>query len=301
MKKNIVVFGEVLFDVFPDRKILGGAPFNFAYHLNAFGFPVNFVSKIGKDQNGKEITGYIEKCKMPMTYIQQDDKYPTGVVKVEIKDKGMPSYTIVEDCAYDHTEYVPELDALADSTSFVCFGTLAQRSKSSRETIKTFLNKICGDTQVFLDLNLRAPFYSEELIKDSLKLATILKINDDECSMLKSMFMNSNDSEKDLVKNLNSKFGINTVVITKGDKGSSLYSFENNLEVHKPAIKVTNLCDTIGAGDSFSSMFAASILKGLPYDRAMVNATSFASEFCKFHGAIPESLSFYDKFKSLLV
>lgn len=293
----IVVFGEVLFDVFSDKKVMGGAPFNFAYHLNAFGLPVEFVSRIGKDGNGKEITSYIENARMSLAGLQQDPVHPTGIVSVKINEAGSPSYTIVEKCAYDYIEYLPSLDDLVSKTDFVYFGTLAQRNDVTKGTIRRFIKGLNKDARVFLDLNLRKPFYSEQLIKESLELCNMLKINDDERDILCSILLKGGAGEKDLVEHLNSKYGVDTVIITKGESGSALYCSSEKLELHQKGVKVTELCDTVGAGDSFASMFVASLLKGLPYDRIMLNATVFAAEFCKFSGAIPSSLVFYDRFK----
>ena len=297
MSNNIVVFGEVLFDVFSDKKVMGGAPFNFAYHLNAFGLPVKFVSSVGKDDNGKEIANYIENARMSLDGLQQNPSYPTGIVSVKINQNGAPSYTIVEKCAYDYIEYSPSLETLAPKADFVYFGTLAQRNEVTKNTIRKFIKGVSKDAKVFLDLNLRKPFYSDELIKESLGLCNVLKINDDEADILCSILLKKGASEKELVEHLNSKYGVDTIIITKGSEGSSLYCFSDQLELHQKAVKVTELCDTVGAGDSFSSMFVTSLLKGLPYDRAMLNATVFAAEFCKFSGAIPSSLTFYDRFR----
>ena len=185
----ILVVGEILFDVFEKEKQLGGAPFNFAYHLKNFGFPVRYISRIGNDTHGKEILNILEHHHFNIDDIQIDAKYDTGTVIVQLSSSGNPTFHINTDVAYDYINYLPkEHSTLIDMADFIYFGTLVQRSKQGFENIQRFMENRRPDTVCFYDINLRPDCYSEKVILTSLEHADILKLNTQELDECKRIF-----------------------------------------------------------------------------------------------------------------
>ena len=180
MKKTIVGIGEILWDIFPDRKALGGAPANFAYHCMQLGHEAYAISAIGKDPLGEEVKR--ELANKGLQHILQEVSYPTGKVLVTLAETGSGSYDIQENVAWDHISFTQELEQLAHRTDAVCFGSLAQRSEETASTIHSFLAAMPAESIKVFDINLRLNYYTETLIRDSLEHATMLKLNDEEVS-----------------------------------------------------------------------------------------------------------------------
>lgn len=294
----ILVVGEILFDVFEKEKQLGGAPFNFAYHLKNFGFPVRYISRIGNDTHGKEILNILEHHHFNIDDIQIDAKYDTGTVIVQLSSSGNPTFHINTDVAYDYINYLPkEHSTLIDMADFIYFGTLVQRSKQGFENIQRFMENRRPDTVCFYDINLRPDCYSEKVILTSLEHADILKLNTQELDECKRIFRFSKNNDA-FIHFLMDQYALKIVAITRGDKGSELYTKDGHFQAK--INRVSSIVDTVGAGDAYSSMLAVGIIKGWEPARILSIASMFASRICEIRGAIPESQESYEIIKEMI-
>lgn len=285
MKNSVVGIGEVLWDMLPEGKKLGGAPANFAYHVSRFGIDSSAVSSVGKDALGAEILEIL-KSKNLDRYVTEVD-YPTGTVQVTLDDAGVPCYEIKEGVAWDNIPYTPALKELASRTTAVCFGSLAQRSSISRETIKHFLDDMPsgeGILKIF-DMNLRQNFYDKDILCESLKRCNILKTNDEELVTISRMFGYPGIDLEDKCWILLAKYGLKMLILTCGVNGSYVFTPGNVSFVETPKVDVV---DTVGAGDSFTAAFVASILKGKSVYDAHYFAVEVSAFVCTRNGAMPE-------------
>lgn len=280
---TIIGIGEILWDVFPDGKVLGGAPANFAYHVSQFGLDGVAVSAIGKDELGLEIKKELEDKKLN-TILEEVD-YPTGTVQVTLNGNGIPQYEICENVAWDNICLSDKLKNSIQSIKTVCFGSLAQRSEVSRKTINDFLESLPDDVLKVFDINLRQHFYNKEIIETSLKKCNILKINDDEIALIKDLFnLNECDERANCLK-LIQDFNLRMLVLTKGTDGSYVITPELTSFKKTPIVQVV---DTVGAGDSFTAAFVASLLKGKGIEEAHSVAVEVSAFVCTQTGAMPE-------------
>jgi fructokinase len=287
----ILVIGEILFDIFPTYKRLGGAPFNFAYHLKQFGFPVRFISRIGSDDNGREILDRVTEAGFDTNDIQIDAAHQTGTVRVELDKRGVPSFSILSNVAYDYIEFLPDSHLnLRETSRLVYFGTLVQRTKHGFKQIQKFLDRKQPRCRIFYDVNLRRDCYSTEVIKASLCRADILKLNADELQQCKTITDNDQDGSI-LIRHLMNAYSLEAVALTKGGDGSELHTIKG-CRLAAPA-PVESLADTVGAGDAYAAVLAAGILKKWVPEKTLDLATAFASRICSIEGAIPESAEFY--------
>jgi len=288
----ILVIGEILFDIFPKSKRLGGAPFNFAYHLKHFGFPVRFISRIGIDDNGSKILDRIKMAGFDPDDIQRDDAHLTGTVQVQLDKHGVPTFDIIPNVAYDYIAYLPEtFSKLIDSARLLYFGTLSQRTARGFKQIQRFLNQKHPDCTSFYDINLRPGCYSPEVIQASLNNTDILKLNIDELRECKRL-LGVDQSDSSFIRHLMAEYFIETVSLTKGSDGSELFTSEGiNRAASEPS---ESLVDTVGAGDAYAAMLAAGTLKKWPPLKTLSMAAAFASRICTIEGALPESTKFYE-------
>jgi fructokinase len=293
----ILVVGEILFDIFPDYRRLGGAPFNFAYHLKHFGFDVRFISRIGIDDTGKEILHKLELARFNLDDIQVDDDHPTGTVHVQLDNSGAPHFDIVPDVAYDYIEFIPaEHAALRETAKLIYFGTLVQRTQRGRQNLQAFLGAKASGTLNFCDINLRPDCYSKAIIEQSLSKADVLKLNTGELEKLKQMFSLPEGADA-LVQDLMQTYSISTLSLTKGESGSELFAHNDRFS-SEPAEAIT-VVDSVGAGDAYAAMLAAGLLAKWQPHEILARASLFASRICEIKGAIPDSASFYQPFKAL--
>ena len=282
MKDIIVGMGEALWDCLPEGRKLGGAPANFAYHVGQFGWKTIVVSAIGNDALGDEILDRLADVKLEHKIARVS--YPTGTVQVTLSGEGIPAYEICENVAWDNIPWTDELEALAKRTKAVCFGSLAQRSAESRNTILRFLGTMDADTERIYDINLRQSFYSLEVIEESLKRATILKLNDEEIDVVKALLQLTGEPEavcRELIARYES---LRMVILTCGAIGSYVFTADETSYVETPKVKVA---DTVGAGDSFTATFTAQILKGKPIKEAHATAVAVSAFVCTQNGAMP--------------
>lgn len=284
MNEIVVGMGEALWDVLPEGKKIDGAPANFAYHVSQFGLPSCVVSAIGDDALGKEI---IENfTSKGLDQLIAEVPYPTGTVQVEIDQTGIPLYDIKENVAWDNIPYTEHLDALAKRTKAVCFGSLAQRNVVSRETINHFLDTMPkdDDSLIVFDVNLRQGSYNKEILCKSMQNCNILKINDEELITVSRMFGYPGIDLQDKCWILLGKYNLKMLILTCGINGSYVFTPGNVSFQPTPKVEVA---DTVGAGDSFTAAFIASILKGKSVTEAHSIAVKTSAFVCTQKGAMP--------------
>lgn len=284
MNDIVVGMGEALWDVLPEGKKIGGAPANFAYHVSQFGLPGYVVSAVGDDALGKEIVeNFTSKG---LNQLIAEVPYPTGTVQVEIDQAGIPQYDIKENVAWDNIPYTDSLEALAKRTKAVCFGSLAQRNVVSRDTINRFLDAMpqSDDSLVVFDVNLRQGFYNKEILCNSMSRCNILKINDEELVTVSRMFGYPGIDLQDKCWILLGKYNLKMLILTCGINGSYVFTPGNVSFQPTPKVEVA---DTVGAGDSFTAAFIASILKGRSVQEAHSRAVQTSAYVCTKKGAMP--------------
>ena len=284
MENTIVVgMGEALWDVLPEGKKIGGAPANFAYHVSQFGLNSRVVSAVGDDKLGMEILDNFREKKL--NTMVEIVPYPTGTVQVELDNEGVPCYDIKEGVAWDNIPYTPALEDLAKHTTAVCFGSLAQRSVVSRETINRFLDTMPAEnTLKIFNINLRQGFYTKEILCNSFRKCNVLKINDEELVTVSRMFGYPGIDLQDKCWILLAKYNLKMLILTCGVNGSYVFTPGEVSFVETPKVEVA---DTVGAGDSFTAAFVASILSGLSIGEAHKLAVETSAYVCTQNGAMP--------------
>jgi len=284
MKEYVVGMGEALWDILPDGKKIGGAPANFAYHASQFGLDSCVVSAVGNDELGSETIKNLTS--KGLNLMIQQIPYPTGTVMVTLDTNGVPAYDIKEGVAWDNIPYTAELDTLAKNTRAVCFGSLAQRSVISRETIHKFLDTMPdgGNRLKIFDINLRQSFYNKEIICESMKHCNVLKINDEELVIISRLFGYPGIDLKDKCWLLIGKYKLDMLILTCGVNGSYVFTPGGMSFVNTPKVEVA---DTVGAGDSFTGSFCAAILKGKSVHEAHELAVKVSAFVCTRNGAMP--------------
>ncbi|MBR5255763.1 MAG: carbohydrate kinase [Bacteroidales bacterium] len=280
-KKVIVGIGEILWDMLPSGKALGGAPANFAYHATRLGEEGWAVSAIGPDALGREIMDIVAEKRLK-NVISLTDK-PTGTVQVELDAKGVPTYTIMEGVAWDHIPFTPEMEALARRADAVCFGSLVQRM-ASRDSVLRFLRATRPEALKVFDINLRQHYYTREVLEESLEIADILKINDEEIRIVADMFGLGGDDVA-VSRALIDRYALRLVILTKGSEGSEVITADDTLP--QPAGEA-EVVDTVGAGDSFTAAFVVAYLRGKSLADAQRLASDTAAFVCSRKGAMPE-------------
>lgn len=284
MNDLVVGMGEALWDVLPEGKKIGGAPANFAYHVSQFGLPSCVVSAVGDDDLGREI---IENFTAKgLKQLIADVPYPTGTVQVEIDQSGVPQYEIKENVAWDNIPYTERLESLAERTTAVCFGSLAQRNVVSRNTINRFLDVVSRNEEnlIVFDVNLRQGFYNKEILCNSMKRCNILKINDEELVTVSRMFSYPGIDLQDKCWILLGKYNLKMLILTCGINGSYVFTPGNVSFQPTPKVEVA---DTVGAGDSFTAAFISSVLKGKSVSEAHSLAVRTSAFVCTEKGAMP--------------
>ena len=284
MNKVFVGIGELLFDVFPSGRRIGGAPVNCAYHVAQLGVPSVAVSALGKDELGDEIVHIMEE-KHISGFVPRVDA-PTGTVQVELDANGVPTFTITENVAWDKIPSDPKLVELAKNCCAVCFGTLAQRDPVSRKAIHMLLDAIPegSDALIVYDVNLRQHYYDKDTIEASLRKCNILKINEDEHVILSRMLgFNSKDLERGC-RDMMAKYGLDIVILTCGASCSHVFWNSGHSLLDTPKVEVV---DTVGAGDAFTAAFCASLLKGKGIPEAHRKAVDVSAFTCTCSGAMP--------------
>ena len=284
MKQSVIGIGEALFDVLPEGKKLGGAPANFAYHVSQFGIESCAVSAKGDDELGKELIAELDVHHL--NYQIETVDYPTGTVQVSLDANGIPAYDIKEGAAWDNMPFTPALEEKAKNCTAVCFGSLAQRNEVSRNTIHRYLDTMPneeGRYKVF-DINLRQGFFTKEIITESIKRCNILKINDEELITISRLFGYPGIDLQNKCWLLLGKYNLKMLILTCGVNGSYVFTPGEVSFIETPKVEVA---DTVGAGDSFTGAFVASILRGKSVREAHELAVKVSAYVCTQNGAMP--------------
>jgi len=283
-KRTVVGLGEVLWDLLPSGKQLGGAPANFAYITNLLGDAGIPASRVGIDPLGEEAIQKLEQLDLSATWVQRDATYPTGTVKVEISAGGQPGFDILEPVAWDFLEWTPAWQQLAQEADAVCFGSLAQRSSQSRSTIRSFLQATRPEAVRIFDVNLRQNFFTAQILSDSMKLASIVKLNHEELPRIMSLLALNHAGEKASAYSLLSTYDLKLVCITRGNSGSLLTSPDEFSE--HPGFQV-KIADTVGAGDAFTATLVHGYLRRIPLPQLNETANRVGAWVASQTGATP--------------
>lgn len=292
---NITSIGEILFDMYPNHKRLGGAPLNFIYHIKKLTGSGNIISRVGKDVLGNKVINDLNHTGISTSFIQHDKLHPTGIAKVGVDEDGNPHFKIDVECAFDFIEPSEENENLINTeTDCLYFGTLAQRSEVSRKTIRAFYLR---GLKYFADINLRQNFYDEDILKTTMEAADFIKANYDEMHVLNDVFVQSEYSTEKVALELMEKFNLNMLAVTRGKDGASI--FENGKKFNHTNVE-TKVIDTTGAGDAFSAMLCIGYLYGfeIPYINKLAN--DFAYDICQFEGALPKNDRVYESYREQL-
>ncbi len=291
--KMVIGIGEALFDCLPEGRKLGGAPANFAYHVSQFGLSSCAISAIGDDELGEEIVETFER--VGLEHILPVVDQPTGTVKVTLNPEGIPQYDICLGVAWDNIPLTAEMLDVAHRAEAICFGSLAQRSAISRQTIHAFLDAAPQSALKVFDINLRQNWYTAEVIAESLRRANVLKINDEELDVVATMLLGVPSVEGRLIaedatktrivcRDLIAKYDLKMLILTCGAIGSYVFTAEQESYVATPKVKVA---DTVGAGDSFTATFVAQLLLGKTIREAHEKAVAVSAFVCTKQGAMP--------------
>ncbi len=279
----IVGVGEILWDLLPAGKALGGAPANFAYHAHALGSAASVVSAVGQDRAGDEILQRLSSMGIHREFVAEDSRHPTGSVSVQIDSRGIPNYIIHEDVAWDFIPFEPGMNSLASTADAVCFGSLGQRSVVSRTTIQRFLAATRPECKRVLDINLRQHFYTRDIIIQSLELSNILKLNEDELPVMATMFALHGQVE-DQLSQLLRQYHLEVIALTRGSRGAMLQTPHETVDC--PGFSVV-VADTVGAGDAFTAAMTIGLLARRPLMEVNRQACQVAAFVCTQPGATP--------------
>ena len=283
-KRYVVGLGEVLWDVLPEGKKLGGAPANFAYHAGQFLGMDNTiaVSALGEDKLADETIEALREH--GLNDLLPRVPYPTGTVQVQLDEQGIPTYDIKENVAWDNIPFDDDIAQIARNCRAVCFGSLAQRNVVSRTTIQKFLDATPHDCLKIFDINLRQQFYTQEILRESFQRCNILKINDEELVLIGRMFGYPGLDIENKCWLILGKYNLDMLVLTCGTNGSYVFTSGHVSFQETPKVKVA---DTVGAGDSFTGSFVGSILNGKSVPEAHRTAVQVSAYVCTQNGAMP--------------
>lgn len=285
---KIAAFGEILFDIYANSKNLGGAPLNFIYHINKLTGNGKIISRVGKDELGKEAANFLSSKRVLTDDIQIDDEHETGVAKVTLDEKGVPNFIIEQNRAYDFIS-INEDSAIKVLKGIDClyFGTLVQRNDVSRKSLNSLLNK---PIKYFCDINIRQKFYTKEILSECLTAADVVKLNLDELKLMDELFLGGEFDVHDGSKKLMNKFKIEMLAVTKGTEGSFLFRGDETVS-SKPEPR--SVVDTVGAGDAFASILCLGYLNDWELVKINKLANEFAGQICMIEGALPKDDKIY--------
>jgi len=286
----IIVVGEILIDRFPDYERIGGAPFNFAFHLKQMGWPIRFLTRIGDDADGRQILHLLAQHNFDLDDVQIDPDHPTGLVKVALDYQGVPQFDILRDVAYDYIDMssVQSIDWTA--ARMIYFGSLAQRTPHGFEQYQKLLAHKGPTTRGFCDINLRPPHLNREAVKACLKHTDILKLNTEELYRINTI-CNGPQQHEDLIPWVLQTYDIDIIALTHGEDGSTIITAEKAISTAPK--QIDDIVDTVGAGDAYAAVLAAGILDRWPMSQTLDLATTFSAAICALPGAIPMDNQLY--------
>lgn len=282
--EGFLVFGEVLFDEFGDTRKLGGAPFNVAYNLLMLGFNPSLLSRVGQDNSGDEILRFMKKKGLSADLVGVDAVHETGRVCVTVKN-GEPDYEIKKDQAYDYIG----LPAVVPDAGCVCYGTLAARSEISRNTLLHILKTASG--MKFYDVNLRKDCWTVPIVKTLMQCADFVKLNADELRTISEQLAGRSSGRCEDALMLAEMFDLKGIFVTFGAEGAGYYSPKETCLCS--SAELTDIADTVGAGDAFSAVVSAGIISGEPVEKILKKAVLYAAGICRLNGALAEDDAFY--------
>jgi fructokinase len=280
---EIIGLGEVLWDLFPAGKQLGGAPFNFTFHCHRLGHPCAMISRVGADELGHEIRAAAHRLGLSDACLQEDDAHPTGTVQVSVDERGQPTFTITPDVAWDHLAWEDRLGPLLHDARAVCFGTLAQRHAVARTTIQRAVRE-ARHALIVCDVNLRQHFYSRDVIEASLSACGWVKLNEHELPVLCNRFALPGATVAEQLEELRRRFALDVAILTRGAHGCLIKSAAETIDLPGIPVKVI---DTVGAGDAFTAGLLACFLEGRPLAEAAGFANRLAARVAASAGATP--------------
>lgn len=283
----VVGLGELIWDMFPEGRRLGGAPSNFAYVSRLLGDGAAVASRVGRDALGREAAERLARAGLSTRYLQTDGAHPTGTVGVRIGAGGEPQFNVNENSAWDYLEWTPGWEELAARAAVVCFGTLGQRRPEARETIERFLQAMNPDTLRLFDVNLRHSFFTPEMLARSLRLSNVVKLNAEELSAAGSMLSVRASGELETARALLDRFKLRLVAVTRGAAGSLLVS-RDEADEH-PGFHAARVADTIGCGDAFAAALAHCLRRGVPLSLCNEVANRVGAWLATQEGATPEA------------
>jgi len=280
---EILGIGEILWDLFPDRPRLGGAPFNFTFHCHQLGHSAIMVSRIGTDERGGAIRKAVGDLGLSDKFIQEDSTHPTGTVQVAVDVHGQPTFTITPDVAYDYLTWAQPLDDLARQARALCFGTLIQRQDTARVTVQRLL-RAAQNAIIVYDVNLRQHFYNREIVEASLHACRWAKLNDQELVMLRDLLALKGKKDTALLADLRRRYAIELVCLTRGANGCLVQTDDE--EIAAPGIPV-KVIDTVGAGDAFTAGLLCAVLEGCDLGVSSLFANRLAARVAASPGGTP--------------
>jgi fructokinase len=281
---TIIGLGELVWDLLPGGPQLGGAPANFAYYANLLGNHGIIASRVGTDALGPHTLRHLEQLGLTTGYIQIDEVHPTGTVLVQVDESGQPDFTITEDVAWDFMQWTSQWQELAFKADAICFGSMAQRSDISRETIRSFLRATRKDALRVFDMNLRQPFYAKEIIDESLRLSKVVKLNHQESLEVTEMFGLGGSNDEERARGLLQAYNVELVCLTRGAEGSLIVTDAEVIE--HPGVQIT-IADAVGAGDAFTATLTHHYLRGAPLSRISQAANHLGAWIASQVGATP--------------
>ena len=291
----VIGLGELLWDVFPDSRRPGGAPSNVAFQASQLGLMGVVASRVGQDPLGDELLEFLGSKGLDTSLIQRDAEHETGRVTVDMSDGGHPDYVIHENTAWDHLEPTSELLDTAGCAAAVCFGTLAQRSNTSRETVHQVLNACSKDCLIVYDVNLRQNWYDAEWIERSLEQASVLKLNHEEAEIIGDLLDISTEEMDGFAMDLHEHHGIDLVCMTRAENGCWLWSSFEEVDVAGQPVDVV---DAVGAGDAFSAALIASRLWKWPLQQTAEFANAIGGLVVSHSGAMPDLADLFAELKA---
>lgn len=280
-KARIVAVGEVVWDLLPDRRVLGGAPVNVAYQLSRLGVEVSVITRIGQDALAEETLQHLADLGLSPAGVQRDPELATGQVRVSFSEDNEPSFDIVAPAAWDAIEYAPAADLIGEMPFALVFGTLGQRDPRSREAIRRLRQRAAAR---FYDVNLRPPFTTPELVLDSLEGADLVKMNGEELQEVGRWAAIDAVEKKMVAQQLLKKYNVSVLVVTEGASGAWLMVGEHCYE--HPGFPV-RVADTVGSGDAFFATLIEGYLHGRPWPESLERANRRGSYVAGQHGATP--------------
>lgn len=279
----IVGLGEILWDVLPQGRQLGGAPFNFAYHSHQLGHSAVIVSRVGNDELGRDLRAAVRQAGLSDYYLQADDSHPTGTVTVTLDGKGQPTFVITPHVAYDYLAWGDDLAEVASRARAICFGTLIQREASAQAAVQQMLRQ-ASQALVIYDVNLRQRYYERATIEVSLFASRWVKLNEEELAVLQDLLHLEGTSHAKVLQSLRERYNLELAALTRGAHGSLVQTATE--EVDLPGIPVS-VVDTIGAGDAFTAGLLAGFLEGKSLSEAARLANRFAARVAASAGGTP--------------